>query len=100
MRQRENVGEIFIGDRRPTLTKRLNDLRHMQCIPNQDGVGDQAQATRLVHDFLVIADAELALVGKEDSPRQAVPGIRPDSTGVARDALNLRRSGTSGCKSS
>src|ERR1700756_2168084 len=37
----------------------------MDSVPDQDGVGQQAEAARLIHDLLVIAGAEGAVVGEE-----------------------------------
>lgn len=42
-----------------------DDLGYMHGVPDQDGIGQQAQATGLVHDLGEIAGTELPLVGKK-----------------------------------
>ncbi len=58
MHQREDAGEILVGERRATLTKCLYDLCNLDGVPNQDGVRDQTQGPRPVHNLLVIAGPE------------------------------------------
>jgi len=43
------------------------DLSDLHRIPNQHGIGEQAQAACLVHNFVQVARAELAPVGKEQA---------------------------------
>jgi hypothetical protein len=51
----------------------IDDLLNLECVPHQDGIRDQAQATRLIHDFLVVAFSELALIGKKQPPAKTLP---------------------------
>ena len=44
-------------------------------VPQHGGIGQQAEAACLVHDLLVVADAELAPVGEEQPARERVPGF-------------------------
>src|SRR5271169_3403250 len=47
-------------------TELLGDAAHVYGVPDQHGIGEQAEAAGLVHDLLVVAGAEVALVGEED----------------------------------
>ena len=71
MHQRGDAGQILIDSRRAALTESLNDPGNLQRIPNQDGVGDQTQAARLVHDLLVVSKYPISL------KTESVTGVAP-----------------------
>ena len=48
----------------------VHDLGDLEGIPVQDRIGNETQATGLVHDLLVIPRRKFALVGKENPARQ------------------------------
>lgn len=54
MHQRRDVGNVFIRNGDAALPESSNNLGDLKRIPNQNGVGDQTQAARLVHDLLVM----------------------------------------------
>ncbi len=51
----------------------FHDVVNFDGIPVQDRIGDQAQAARFVHDFLVIASRKFTLISKENSAGQLMP---------------------------
>lgn len=55
----------------------LDDFADAHCIPNQHGIGQQAQAARFVHDLVQIASAELAAIGEEKATAGQVMPILP-----------------------
>lgn len=68
--QQRDVGEVVIGDGFSLRPKPLDDLGHFDGVPIEDGIGDEAQAGGLVHDFDVVSGRKLALVCKEDPARE------------------------------
>jgi hypothetical protein len=68
-----NMSQVFVGNVGARLSERLDDSGNLERVPYQDGVGDQAQAARFVHDLLVIPGAEFSLVGEKDPACQTVP---------------------------
>ena len=51
----------------------VHNLVDFESIPVQYGIGNETEAARLVHNFLVIASGKFTLVGKENSSGQPVP---------------------------
>src|SRR5215813_7603913 len=64
--------EGFVVDRFPLCPKMGHDLRDLDAIPVQDGIGHEAQTTGFVHKLLVIAGRKFPLVGKENPAGQLV----------------------------
>jgi hypothetical protein len=64
--------EGFVVDRFPLCPEMVHDLRDLEGIPVQDGIGHEAQTTGFVHDLLVIAGRKFPLVGKENPAGQLV----------------------------
>ena len=73
MKQWGDMSQVLIGNGRARLPECLDDSGNLERVPYQDGVGYQAQATRLVHDLLVIPSAKFTLVGEKDPACQTVP---------------------------
>ena len=67
-----SVQNLFVGG-----AEAFDDLADAHRIPNQHCVGQQAQATRLVHDLVEVAGAELAAIGEEKTPADQVVPIFP-----------------------
>jgi hypothetical protein len=77
MEQWGDASQVFNGNGGTGLPKSLEDSGNLERVPHQDGVGYQTQATRLVHDFLVIPGAEFTLIGEKDPACQTVPMFTP-----------------------
>jgi hypothetical protein len=63
---------LLMGDDQPASVRTCMVACSTYGIPNPHRVGQQAQATGLVYDFLVVAGAKLASVGEEQPARQGV----------------------------
>ena len=59
---------MLVWDAMTVFPQAANDLGNMHGVPDQDGIGKQAQATGLVHDLGKIAGTELPLVGEKYMP--------------------------------
>jgi hypothetical protein len=46
----------------PVIAQAADDLGYMHGVPDQDGIGQQAQATGRIHDLGQIAGTEIPLV--------------------------------------
>jgi hypothetical protein len=66
-----------------------DDALDLQGVPQHDGVGQQAETTRFVHDHLEVGGAELALVGEEQPSGQAVTGLAAVELGLDAEAERL-----------
>ena len=73
--QRPDMNEVLVADRGAGGAQLGDDALDLQGVPQHDGVGQQAEATGLVHDYLEIGGAELALIGEEQPPGQVVAGL-------------------------
>jgi len=74
--ERRHPCQVGVQDLFARSAQALDDLADAHRIPNQDGIGEQAQATRLVHDLVQIAGTELAAIGEEEAAgHQVVPMI-------------------------
>ena len=60
--ERPDVGEIGGIDLGPAGAPAADHALDLHSVPQHGGVGQQAQAARLVHNLFVAADAELAAV--------------------------------------
>src|SRR4051812_42118858 len=69
----EDVSQIGIEEFFAGGPEAGHDLSHLDGIPYQDGIRQQAQTARLIHDFLQIARSELAPVGEKEPLSQDVP---------------------------
>ena len=65
VRQRGHAGQILVLDDMSIRPELIDDARDMDGVPDQDGIGEQAEAAGLVHHLLVVAGAEAAPVGEE-----------------------------------
>ena len=72
VKQRRHAGEILVIHRVTSAPQLLNEMPDLHGVPHQHGVGQKAQAARLVHDLRVVAGAEGALVGEEQPFGEAV----------------------------
>lgn len=63
--QRGDAGEFLVRNDVPIGAKPCDDAVDVDRIPDEHGIREEAEATRLVHDFLVVPEAECALVGEE-----------------------------------
>src|SRR5271165_5224539 len=59
-------GEVLVVHRMAGGAELPGDAAHVHGVPDQHGIGEQAEAAGLVHDLLVVAGAEVALVGEKD----------------------------------
>ncbi len=50
----------------------FNQFVYFECVSVENSVGHEAEATRLVHNLLVVSGTERALVRKEDAPGELV----------------------------
>ena len=66
MGQRRDAGEVLVAHRMAGGTELPGDAAHVHGVPDQHGIREQAEAAGLVHDLLVVAGAEVALVGEKD----------------------------------
>lgn len=64
--KQRNMCQGFILNYLPLCSQAFNNVIDLDCVPVEDGIGNQAQATGLIHDFLVIPRCKLALIGKEN----------------------------------
>ena len=64
--KQRNMSQGFILNYLPLCSQTFDDVIDLDSVPVEDGIGNQAQATGLIHDFLVITRRELALIGKEN----------------------------------
>ena len=68
--------EVPIGNLVSCGPQLIHDLRNAHRVPDQYGIGKQAEAACLVHDLLGVAGAKLAAVGEEQTPaNQFMPGL-------------------------
>ena len=65
MRQRRDAGQILVLHLVSGGTKLVDDAGDVDGVPDQHGIGEQAEAAGLVHHLLVVAGAEAAPVGEE-----------------------------------
>ena len=102
MDQWRDAREIFIGNSVTVGPQLSDDAVDVDGVPNEHGIGKQAQATRLVHDLLVVASTERALVGEEQPSGEtmaklAAVKLKVDATtqwlvlDVAQDVKGLDR---------
>jgi hypothetical protein len=77
MDQWRDAREIFIGNSVTVGPQLSDDAVDVDGVPNEHGIGKQAQATRLVHDLLVVASAEGAVIGEEQPLRERVTEFTP-----------------------
>lgn len=70
--QQRDMREGFFVDCLPLCPEIIHDLRDLDGIPVQDGIGHEAQTTGFVHDLLIIAGRKFPLVGKENPAGQLV----------------------------
>ena len=73
MEQRPVAGEILVVYGLASSAELIYDLLHMNGVPDHRSVGEQAQATGLVHDFVDVGIPEFAAVGEEQSFGQRMP---------------------------
>ena len=65
MSQRRDTGQVLISDAVAGGAELAGDAAHMHRVPDRHRIRYQAQATGLVHDFLIVASTEAALIGEE-----------------------------------
>ena len=80
------MGKIGVGDGQAAGPQVGDDALHLHRVPQHRRVRQQAQATGLVHHHLVIAGAELALVGEEQPTGQGVAGFAAVELGLDQPA--------------
>src|SRR3954447_12829025 len=101
------MDEIFVADCRAFGTQFRNDALDLQGVPQHHSVGQQAEATGLVHDHFEVGGAELALIGEEQPPGQTMASLSAVELGldaqaqrsivqVAQDVAGLYQSTKSG----
>ena len=76
------MDEIFIAYWRAASARFRDDAFDLQGVPRDDGVGEQAEATGLVHVHLEIRGAELTLVSEEQRSGQAMRGLAAVELGL------------------
>ena len=64
-----------VRDRCPCRPELRDNPRHVDGIPDEHGVGQPAEARRLVHDLGVIAGLKRPLIGKQAPARARVPPL-------------------------
>lgn len=63
--QGRDAGEVLVLHLVPGGAELVDDASNVDGIPDQYGIGEQAEAAGLVHHLFVVTGAEAALVGKE-----------------------------------
>jgi hypothetical protein len=66
--QRRHPRKIAIANLISISTKLGNDLSDALAVPNQDGIREEAEAARLIHDLFQIARAEFSPIGEKQAP--------------------------------
>jgi hypothetical protein len=70
--------EMLIGDLMTCGPELIHDVRNAHSVPDQYGIGKQAEAACLVHDLFGIARAKLSAIRKEQTPTdQLMPRFAP-----------------------
>jgi len=90
MQQRRDPRQVLILHFVPASAELRDDAGDMDRVPDQHGVGQQAEAARLVHDLLVVAGPEVALIGEEQPLGQDVaklPAVQLQLNGLAQRRL-------------
>jgi hypothetical protein len=67
-----------------------NDETHMDGVPHQDGVAQEAQTTRLVHN-LIVPGLKRPLISEKEAARQLMPKLTPVELALG---LGRRATGT------
>jgi hypothetical protein len=63
------IAHVVLIDAKPS-----HDFLDPLAVPDQHGIGEQAQAAGLIHDFIDVSRAELTAIGEEQTARcQIVP---------------------------
>ncbi len=73
MSQRGCLRQIRIVNLLARCSQLPNDVADGDGVPDQNGIGEQAQTAGLVHDFLVITGAKLTAIGEEQPASQFMP---------------------------
>jgi hypothetical protein len=73
MSQRGCLRQIRIINLLARRSQLPNDVADGDGIPDQNGIGEQAQTAGLVHDFLVVTGAKLTAIGEEQPASQFMP---------------------------
>jgi hypothetical protein len=74
-RGRGHQRELLVRDRFPYRPELRDKPRHVDGIPDEYRIGQQAEARRLVHDFGVIAGLKRPLIRKKEPARELVPPL-------------------------
>ncbi len=96
MCQRGYPGEVLVLHLVAVSAELLDDAADMDGVPDQHGVGEQAEAAGLIHYLLVVAGPEAALVGEEQRFGQDVAelaAVELQLDGVAIDYGERYRAG-------
>jgi hypothetical protein len=83
------MDEIFVAYCRAAGAQFGDDALDLQRVPQNNGVGEQTEATGLVHDHLEVRGAELALVSEEQPSGQAMTGLATVKLGLDAQAERL-----------
>jgi hypothetical protein len=70
-----NPRELLVRDRFSRRPELRNNPRHVDGIPDEHRIGQQAEACRLVHDFGVIPRLKRPLIRKKEATRELVPPL-------------------------
>ena len=84
--KRPNMGDICVCDGHAGGAQFGNDALHLQGVPQNHDVRQQAETGRLVHDCFVVVGAELALVGEEQPACQGMTGLSAVQLGLDQSA--------------
>lgn len=70
--QQRNMRQRLILNDFALCSEAFDDFVNLDGVPVEDRIRDQTEAGRLIHDLLVVTSGELALVSKENAPRQLI----------------------------
>src|SRR5215813_3129332 len=75
--ERGDQRDLLVANRHPASAELLDNAAHLDCIPHQDRITQETQATRLVHHLLIVSGLKRALIRKKEPARQLMAEFSP-----------------------
>ena len=75
--ERGDERDLLIRNGHPGGTELPDDATHVDGVPHQDGVAQETQTARLVHNLFIVSRLKRPLIGKKEAASQLMPKLAP-----------------------